>query len=494
MAAIPPIAARNCTESRPTPTGIALDEVGAVSSTRIVVPGATTAITRRATLRKAFLAPWHAMVEQSWLYALADAQRVLGFQVHHGVRVVSHHHLSITLGADNLGEVLRRFHHDVSCAINTLLAHERYDAPRNIFDGREAHCMRLLDASAQASHLTYEYLNPVAAGLVAQPDHMPGTALDWGHWKSGGLVVRRPDVYFSDQRPEELRLELSPPPLLMQAFDGDLDGLVHHMRRLSDHGCRALRDSRRGRAPLGAQRLVRMHPWNEPKTLAEPGGRVVPSFKVGTTGLMGRRTRCEAAREVRGFRIAHEHARRSRLAGNNAAEFPYGTYAMRRFHGVPVAEPHSEAIVARPGPTLNDVLAAIGEQRAAHQAPPCREPTLGADNLGEVLRRFHRDVSCAINVPLARERYDAPRNVFDGRESHWMRLLDASAQASHLTYEYLNPLAAALVALPDHMPGTVLDWGHRGPFLLTSRSSSLRLPGAFETSPAVRRVRGEPIL
>jgi putative transposase len=376
VAAIPPISPRNYAKSRRRRAGIALDEGGAVSSTRIVVPGATTAITRRTTLRKAFLAPWHPLVEQSWLYALADAQRVLGFQLHHGVRVVSHHHLSITLGDDNLGEVLRRFHRDVSCAINVLLAHERYDAPRNVFDGRESHCMRLLDAAAQASHLTYEFLNPVAAGLVAQHDHMPGTVLDWGHWKTGGIVVRRPDVYFSDQRPEELRLELSPPPLLMRAFDGDLDGLVHHMRRLSDHGCRALRDARRGRAPLGAQRLVRMHPWNEPRTLAEPGGRLVPTFKVGATGFIARRTRCAAAREVRGFRIAHEQARRARLAGNSAAEFPYGTYAMRRFHRVPVAEPHPEAIVARPGPSLNDVLVTIAEQSARNEAQPPREPTL----------------------------------------------------------------------------------------------------------------------
>jgi hypothetical protein len=80
----------------------------------------------------------------------------------------------------------------VSCAINTLLAHERYDAPRQLFDGRAPHDMRLLDAAAQASHLTYEYLNPVAAGLVARPEHMPGVILDLGHWKSGGVSVQRP--------------------------------------------------------------------------------------------------------------------------------------------------------------------------------------------------------------------------------------------------------------------------------------------------------------
>jgi hypothetical protein len=52
--------------------------------------------------------------------------------------------------------------------------------------------MRLLDAAAQASHFTYEYLNPCAAGLVARPEHMPATVMDWGRWKSGGIRVERP--------------------------------------------------------------------------------------------------------------------------------------------------------------------------------------------------------------------------------------------------------------------------------------------------------------
>ena len=42
---------------------------------RIVVRGGTIAVDRRTTLRKAFLAPWHPMVQQIFLYALADAQR-----------------------------------------------------------------------------------------------------------------------------------------------------------------------------------------------------------------------------------------------------------------------------------------------------------------------------------------------------------------------------------------------------------------------------------
>src|SRR5690606_32624192 len=97
------------------------------------------------------------------------------------------------------------------------LDEERDDAPRNVFDKRSSHAMRLVDAAAQASHLTYEHLNPVAAGLVARPEHMPGTTLDGGHWKAGGIWIERADFYFSSDRPDALRLELTPPPLLMRA-------------------------------------------------------------------------------------------------------------------------------------------------------------------------------------------------------------------------------------------------------------------------------------
>lgn len=184
---------------------------------------------------------------------------------------------------------------------------------------------------------------------------MPGTVLGWGHWRSGGLWVDRPDVYFDPKaRAERLWLALTPPPLLFQAFDGDLEALIHHMRRLCDDGARAIRDARR-RSPMGAQKVQRLHPWTEPKTLAEPGGRVVPSFKIGARGFVGRRQKCEAAKEVRVFRTDHEEARLEVLAGRPAV-FPHGTYAMRVFHGVKVAGPQPSAIVAQPGPLLDEVL------------------------------------------------------------------------------------------------------------------------------------------
>lgn len=65
---------------------------------------------------------------------------------------------------------------DVGCAINTLLANEHYDFPRDVFDKRSSYAMRLVDAETQAGHSTPEYLNLVAAGLVARLEHISVTA------------------------------------------------------------------------------------------------------------------------------------------------------------------------------------------------------------------------------------------------------------------------------------------------------------------------------
>src|SRR5690606_15506692 len=134
-------------------------------------------------------------------YALADGQRHERVRIHHACAVVTHLHTNVTADEDNLPRFTHRVHTDISKAINTLLANERYDAPRQIFDNRKPHMMRLVDPAAQASHLVYEHLNSCAAGLVERPEDMPGVVLDWGMWKSGGIDVAKPPVYFGESRP-----------------------------------------------------------------------------------------------------------------------------------------------------------------------------------------------------------------------------------------------------------------------------------------------------
>ncbi len=319
-------------------------------------------------MRKAFLAPWHPGVKQAWLYALAIAQKRADVAVHHGAPVITHHHLTVTPERDNLPLFVQIFHHELSCALNTLLARERYDQPGELFDARATHMMRLCDDAAQSTHINYEYLNPVAAGLVSRPEHMPGFTFDFDLWLAGHIDVQRPDFYFSDRQPEVLRLEVTPPPLLYRAFDGDMDKLVYQMKRLSEQGARELRAKRKD-PPLGARAVTRLHPWSEPRTLRETRGKRLPTFRIGARGIVRHHAHIEAALETHNYRRRHEDARVARKGGDFEHEFPFGTYQMRVQHGVPVADPDlSTAIVTRPGPTLRDVQLML-EQRADRGQP-----------------------------------------------------------------------------------------------------------------------------
>ena len=338
-----------------------------VSPPRIYVRGATLALTRRTTMRKAFLAPWHPLVEQLRLWFLAKAQVATGVAIHAAHDVVTHHHTRITTAsADALPEFLRITHGETSRALNTLLAHERYDAPGEIFDDRQTHVLRLLDPEAQASHHVYEHLNTTAAGLVARPEHMPGVKLSHDRWKSRLVVVKRPPIYVDARtNPAELPLVLTPDPELYAAFDGDLEALVYHLDRMVDHGLRRIRDARRGRRPLGAKGVRRIHPWSEPRTLREPRGQPVPTFKVGARDLLGLERERRGAAETSRWRREHRDTRLARRDGDLERAYPYGTYAARVYQGAPVeAVPAADALLAAPGRTLEEVEATLGARRA----------------------------------------------------------------------------------------------------------------------------------
>jgi len=320
-------------------------------------------MTRRTVLRKAFLGPWDPLVDDIILYAMADAQRATGVAIHDSVRVVSHMHTTGTPCEDNLPDFTRRFHHDVSCGLHTLLCARKYDAPRELFDDRPTHMMRLVDAEAQASHGIYEVLNPVAAGLVKHPDDMPMKRLDYRLWKKGYIEVERPPFYFDSSRPKVLELRITPPPLLYEAFGGDLDKLVYHLEKLEKDGLAALHRAM-SRPFMGAQAVRRIHPWSEPRTLREPGGQRVPCYRIGASGILGREARIESSKEVTQFRHTYDATRVARRDGDHERLFPYGTYGARVYHGAPIeGEPWLDAIVTAPGPTLDEVKERLARER-----------------------------------------------------------------------------------------------------------------------------------
>jgi hypothetical protein len=330
-----------------------------VTAPAIVVRGATLALCRRTNYRKAFLAPWHHDVRAIWLYSLALAQARTHVAIHQSTLVINHHHTEVTPSEPNLPDFTRWLHGESSKAINALLHRERFEPPRQLWDDRSTAAMRLLGPEAQAAHLVYGHVNPVAAGLVRSPSEMPSAFFDFGLWKTGPLSIPRPDVYFDpDSCPDVLPLSFTPPPELYRTFDGDLDALVHHMRRLSDEAVRTLRDARQGRPVLGAAALRRIHPWNEPRSLRAPRGGTAPVYKVGAGGLTGKAWSEAANFDVLRFRKEHRDARQRRLEVPETV-FPHGTYLMRVEHGAQVAEAYGDAVVSAPGMTLEEVRAQL---------------------------------------------------------------------------------------------------------------------------------------
>ncbi len=317
--------------------------------------GACYSLTRRTNFRKAFLAPWHPGVNQAWLYALGYAQQETGVTLHSASRVINHHHISLSDDHENRPEFVRLFHRDVSGSINTLLAHERYDQPKQLWDNRPTHVMRLLDAEAQAAQLVYEAVQCVAAGLVRRPGDMPGFVFDFDMWARGRIRVRRTDFFYDKRtRPDWVEVRFRPPAKLLAAFGGDLKRLILYMKKLLREAIRQLNRARKWPV-MGAQRVKRIHPYNEPRTRRETGGVVIPTYKQGARGLVGRRVHIQARTETTEFRRASREAFRELCAGRPKS-FPHGTYQWRRLLDVDVEAADPSLLITGPEPTLDETI------------------------------------------------------------------------------------------------------------------------------------------
>ncbi|MCP5041148.1 MAG: hypothetical protein GY944_08955 [bacterium] len=183
---------------------------------------------------------------------------------------------------------------------------------------------------------------------------MPGFVFDFGMWKSGAIRVRRPDFYFDGkERAEFVSVTFTPPAQLYQTFGGDLDRLVHHMRRLQTEAVRELNAARKWPV-MGVQRIKRIHPYNEPRTRRKTGGGLIPSYKQGARGLTGRRVHIQARQETSAFRRDNRDAVEA-LRDGNGIPFPYGTYKMRKMFDITVEAPNPALLITGPEPTLDEV-------------------------------------------------------------------------------------------------------------------------------------------
>ena len=351
-----------------------------MSHARIVVKGATTALTRRTAFRKLLWTPSHPVVTQGYLFALGMAQVKTGVLVHHGTLMPNHAHVTVTPTAENLPAFTRRLNRESSCFLKAYLTESGYEPPPNVWDDRDPHCMRLVDAGAMLAWLVYEHVNCVTAGLVRDVGDYPGWVSDFGAMKRGVLVVDKPPLYFGRRCPKQVELALTPPPLLTHVYGGDLDKLVYDLEVMARRHQQSLR--REMGDVLGPDGVKRQHPWAEPQTMREPPGQRVPQFKVGGGAGDAREVRVRCAREQRGFRARYADDRRRYRAGESKVVFPYGTYGMRVVNGAQVDDaPPPDAILTAPGPLPGDDPTHVCNEFDRRLALEDADSLLGSDAL-----------------------------------------------------------------------------------------------------------------
>lgn len=220
--------------------------------------------------------------------------------------------------------------------------------------------MRLLDAEAMMTDLIYHRVQAVAAGLVDRPEDMPGFVFDWAMWREGCIVkVDAPtDVYFDLRfRPKTRDLDFRPPTVLLALFGWNVERLIYWMRKLEAVAIRRILSARK-RPCRGAAAVLKIHPFDEPRTRAATRGGTVPSFRIGARGMISRDVRIHSCMETTAFRDEYREASQDFRNGNHERVFPYGTDKMAKLFGVRVeTAPHPGAIVLQPGKTREELMA-----------------------------------------------------------------------------------------------------------------------------------------
>jgi REP element-mobilizing transposase RayT len=165
---------------------------------RRVVPGETYLITRRCYQRTFRLRPC-AETNRIFLYCLAFAAERTGVVVHAACVMSNHHHLVVTDTRGVLPEFLRELHRLTAKAINASQGQWE-----NLWAAESCSAVRLVTDQDVEDKIAYVVANPVAAGLVEQPEQWPGVLL----WGEKSIRVLRPSSYFREEGTCSAALEL----------------------------------------------------------------------------------------------------------------------------------------------------------------------------------------------------------------------------------------------------------------------------------------------
>jgi hypothetical protein len=297
----------------------------AMSLPRQVIPGRFYMLTRRCTQRQFLLRP-DAVANETFLYCLAEAAKRFGIEIILPSMLCNHHH---TVLFDRYGKIIEFTEHFHKMLAKAMNAHRgRWE---NLWSS-EAPCLVVLeDAATVLDKLVYAATNPVKDGLVERVHHWPGVNGLSALLNGRSLEARRPSHFFraNGKMPEQVVLELVIPPEL-----GDPAEVRRQLReRVAAEEERLAEQRRRaGKRVLGRRAVLRQS-WRDRPTSCEPRRGLRPRVAARS-----RWSRVAALQVCKVFLAEYRTARADWLAGLDT-KFPLGTYWLRRFANVPIADP-----------------------------------------------------------------------------------------------------------------------------------------------------------
>lgn len=260
-------------------------------------------------------------------YCLAHAANKYNIRVHACVFMSNHYHADVTDPDGNIVAFKQLFHSMLARGINALRG--RFETVWN----RDKACdtrRPTKDAKAMRD-LVYTLTNPVKDGLVKWGDQWEGfTTYGWRFEESRRF--RKPSFLFDPQgnMPEHVNLTLHRPPIYSHLSDDELFDLIMDAVRKCEIGWHeTFRRSNRRFVGVGKLRRQR---WNVPSRSFEERFTQTPGVAAKSTWSL----LAELQRD-REWEREYAKAREQLLAGRNAV-FPAGTYWLRRFAGVQVAD------------------------------------------------------------------------------------------------------------------------------------------------------------
>ncbi len=306
-----------------------------MTAPRMIVPDRFYMITRRCSQRTFLLRP-DQKANQTFLFCLIEAANRWDITVVLPSVMSNHHHTIVYDRHGRVIEFMQHFHSMLARSMNALRG--RWE---NFFSTEEPSLVELVDRIDILDKLTYAATNPVAAGLVERVADWPGVngleALLGGQ----RVTVRRPEKFFREtgEMPEDVAHTFQIPSDAQRI--GDVEEFLSELRESVTRVEAELAKTRaeEGRCVMGRRRVLEQS-WCDSPTTQEPRRGLRPRVAARSEWL-----RRQVLQRNRAFVDAYRAARKLWLAGL-AVIFPRGTYWLRRFARIQVADAVTAPIVS----------------------------------------------------------------------------------------------------------------------------------------------------